>query len=68
MGDCVFGDDMVTQAMVGIQLPSVQMTCQAVLDYVVSINQSPNYYCQDSNLGKTCCQTCKSINISYFLI
>ncbi len=56
---------MVTQSMVGIQLPSIQMTCQSFLDYVQSINQSPNYYCLDSNLGKTCCQTCKSKHLDY---
>ena len=34
--------------------------CQSFLDYVLSINQSPNFYCQDTNLGKTCCISCLS--------
>ena len=53
-------DGLIFQSMVGIKLPYVAMECQSFLDYVLSINQSPNFYCQDTNLGKTCCISCLS--------
>lgn len=61
-GDCLFGDDLVFQESIGMSLPSPQMTCDAVLKYVDSLNQSPTAYCSNSNFRQICCQTCKSIS------
>lgn len=60
-GDCLFGDDLVFQEAIGMSLPSAQMTCDAVLKFVDSLNQSPTAYCSNSNFRQICCQTCKSI-------
>lgn len=59
-GDCLFGDDLVLQEAIGMSLPSSQMTCDSVLKYVDSLNQSPTAYCSNSNFRQICCQTCKS--------
>lgn len=61
---CNFEVDIVEQSMIGIQLPSLNMSCQNVLDYVTSINQSANYYCNPNvsgNIENICCFTCKSL-------
>ena len=60
-GNCLFGDDVVTPGNSGINLPSSYMTCQATLDYLLSINKSPNYFCR-SSLKQICCQTCLKYN------
>ena len=57
---CQFGDDVVTQDLVGVQLKSAQMSCQAFLDFVFDSNQPPNLYCSEEKFAKSCCQTCKS--------
>ena len=59
---CPFGDDVVTQELVGIQLKTAQMTCTAFLDFVFDANQSPSLYCSEEKFAKACCQTCKSVS------
>jgi hypothetical protein len=58
---CQFGDDVVTQDLVGVQLKSIQMSCQAFLDFVFESHQPPNLYCSEEKFSRSCCQTCKSI-------
>jgi hypothetical protein len=60
LGDCLFGDDVVSEDSIGMKLPVSQMSCSAVLDYIVSINQTATAYCSNSNFRQLCCQTCKS--------
>ena len=68
---CPFGDDIVQQYQVGFTLPNnaAYITCQNLLNYVISINQSPNYYCQANVLGSVCCQSCQSKKkLIYYLL
>lgn len=59
---CQFGDDIVTQDLVGVQLKMAQMSCQAFLNFVFDQNQPPNLYCSEEKFAKSCCQTCKKYN------
>lgn len=57
---CPFGDDVVVnQTLIDIALPSVQMTCSAVLDYVSSLNLFSLAYCATPTFRSVCCDTCK---------
>ena len=62
--NCIFGDDLVLSSTLSslflADLPSPQMTCRAVLDYVSSLNQFPGSLCTDPSFRQTCCETCKS--------
>ena len=59
--DCPFGDDVVVnQTLFEIALPSVQMTCDAVLNYVSSLNLFALAYCASPLFRSVCCNTCKS--------
>ena len=60
VGDCVLGENTISQDVVGINLPFAQMKCQDVLDYAYQQGQSPNVYCQDNKFSKLCCTTCIS--------
>ncbi len=60
LGDCLFGDDLINEDSIGMRLPSQQMTCKDVLQYISSINQTVTAYCSNSNFRQLCCQTCKS--------
>ena len=60
LGDCLFGDDVVSEESIGMKLSSKQMTCSSVLGYIMSINQTATAYCSNSNFRQLCCQTCKS--------
>lgn len=61
IGDCLFGDDIVKQEAIGMNLPSPQMVCKDVLNHIISISQTPTAYCTNSNFRQICCETCKSI-------
>lgn len=43
-------------------LPSTLMTCDAAINYLITINQDFVYYCQSQNytFGLSCCETCYS--------
>ncbi len=60
---CPFGDDIVVnQQVISGELPSTQMSCSAVFNYISNtIGEFPLSYCSDPNFNFTCCSTCKSI-------
>jgi hypothetical protein len=60
VGDCVLGENSISQDVVGIKIPYPQMKCQDVLDYAHQLGQSSNVYCQDVKFSKLCCTTCIS--------
>lgn len=59
-GSCIFGDDVVTQAITGLQLTTPQMTCTNFFNLIQANSQSISGYCSDNLIGSTCCQSCKS--------
>ncbi|RNA04637.1 cadherin-related tumor suppressor [Brachionus plicatilis] len=59
VGECLFGDDLVTQESIGMNLPSPQMQCKQVLDHIEKIGQATTAYCKNSNFRTICCETCK---------
>ena len=59
---CPFGDDVVTQDLVGLRLDTAQMTCVAFLEKAFAAKQSPSLYCTEEKFNKACCQSCKSNN------
>ena len=60
VGECLFGDDLVTQEAIGMKLPSSQMECKDVLNHITQNNQAATAYCSNSNFRSICCETCKS--------
>jgi hypothetical protein len=67
--DCPFGDDLYPWNTVGdVKLPfnNTPTACQAVIDYLITIGQSPSHHCKDTYLYSICCQTCKSNSIFLF--
>jgi hypothetical protein len=68
IGDCVLGDDVIINSKIlPFELPSTQMNCQSVIDFVVnSRNEFPSLYCNTNpSFRSACCNTCKSIKISF---
>jgi hypothetical protein len=69
-GNCIYGDDLVTSndLLNVVTLPSILMTCDAVIKYLISINRDYVFFCKTSgyNFGTACCQTCASK--IYFLV
>lgn len=61
-GECLYGDDIITQDLVSLQLMRPQMSCKDFLSYALASDQPPNLYCAEAKFGKACCQSCKSIN------
>lgn len=66
-GDCLFGDEVITQQSISIPLESAQVTCQQAFDIIESRNQSASGYCADSYFRGMCCQSCKSIKTNVLL-
>ena len=61
VGNCLFGDDVITQNLVNFPLPSPNMTCQTLLDYIADVRkESPYAYCSLNFFENTCCSTCRS--------
>lgn len=60
VGECLFGDDLVSQEAIGMNLPLPKMQCKQVLQHVEKIGHAPTAYCTNSNFRTICCETCKS--------
>ncbi|CAF0774887.1 unnamed protein product [Brachionus calyciflorus] len=63
VGECLFGDDVVTQESIGMKLPLTQMECKDVLYHINQIGQAPTAYCSNSNFRQICCETCQKYDI-----
>jgi hypothetical protein len=73
IGDCIFGDDVVVneKVILDLKLPAAQMSCDDVIEFAFQNNKSGLAYCYSNSIfNKTCCKTCQSIGnlIYYFLI
>jgi hypothetical protein len=62
MDECYFGDDsLINKAdFNSFELPSVQMTCESVVDYANKMNKSGITLCSDSVFRASCCKYCQS--------
>lgn len=60
VGECLLGDDIVTQESIGMNLPSPKMQCKQVLKHIEKMGQASTAYCTNSNFRSICCDTCKS--------
>jgi hypothetical protein len=63
INDCPFGDDLVSQEIFNLKLPTPQQTCQDVFKIIVAANKSISGYCSSNNFRQACCQSCKSKTI-----
>ncbi len=64
VGDCIFGDDVVVNENVklDLKLPTAQMSCDDVIEFAFQNNRSGLAYCYSNSMfNKTCCKTCQSI-------
>ncbi len=64
---CPFGDDVVVnQQTIYNQLPTTQMSCPDVFDFIsTTLKQFPLSYCADSRFKAVCCKTCSSYYNNY---
>lgn len=60
IGSCLFGDDVITQQITGLQLTTPQMTCPNFFNLIQQSGQSISGYCADNLIGSACCKSCKS--------
>ena len=66
VGNCLFGDDVITQQITGLPLTAPQMTCPNFFNRIQQSGQSISGYCTDGLIGSTCCQSCKSNCLFFF--
>lgn len=60
---CPFGDDVIVNStLVDDALPSIQLSCNDFILYLLSVGKTPFSYCSNTTFRAACCNTCKSKN------
>ncbi len=60
IGNCLYGDDLVSSVDLAMNLPTSMMTCSDTIQFLISIGMDPVFYCQSQSysFSSTCCNTC----------